>query len=181
MNESQKGWLLFAVIAVFIAGVAWWFFSSRTSDALPESTSTSAEIAQADVGGTPAAEDTAAGATGASHLGMPLPEQTEGVVKVENQSPGASVAVTEVVLEVDGWLVVHEVNNGLIGNALGALRRDAGSYEALSIDLLRETEPRRTYALILYRDDGNRTFEIRVDPPMVDTTGEPLVQTFETL
>jgi DNA-binding beta-propeller fold protein YncE len=102
------------------------------------------------------------------------------LVTVTDQMPGGAVSVERVEINEDGWVVVHETEAGHVLNALGAARLDAGTHESVRVDLLRETNPGGTYAIILYTDNGNKEFEIRGDLPMIDAEGNPVMQSFRT-
>lgn len=104
----------------------------------------------------------------------------EGVLTVATQSAGVQVVATNVTLPEDGWLVVHEVTDAHVGNALGAARRDAGFYDTVSIELLRNTLPQTEYAVVVYADNGNKIFEIKSDLPVINSMGNPLIATFRT-
>lgn len=177
MDMSKRTWLLIGG-AVLLTGIGWWLFAKPSAVPINEGGDAQVALDGESKDEMKAIENAIEGE--ATHLGTPLPGKTEGLATVLTQPSGSQVIVQNVALEVPGWLVIHEVTDGLIGNALGAARRDAGSHDNVSIDLLRETMPGQTYALILYRDNGNKTFEIHGDMPMVDTSGVPLVTTFET-
>ena len=99
---------------------------------------------------------------------------------IATQAPGMTVSVSHVALSSAGWVVVHEIDGGHVLNALGARRLDAGVHADVAVELLRMTDPGRTYAIILYADNGNKEFEIRGDLPMIDAGGNPLMQAFRT-
>jgi len=108
----------------------------------------------------------------------------EGVVvssasaRVSNQPAGKAVVVSGVDLPQESWIVVHEVIAGHIANALGAALRPSGMHENVIVDLLRQTEPENQYAIVLYADNGNRTFELRTDQPILNRDGDPIIRTF---
>ncbi len=94
--------------------------------------------------------------------------QNEMIV-VANQSAGNSVIVNSVKLDTGssgGWVVVHEVNNGVMANALGAVRRDPGIHSNIEVKLLRATLPGGTYAVVLYSDNNDRIFNMATDTPL---------------
>ena len=79
-----------------------------------------------------------------------------------------------------GWAVVHEVENGHVLNALGATRLDSGAHSDVQVELLRGTEPGGRYAVILYSDNGDKQFEVHADLTVIDTAGNPVMQSFRT-
>jgi hypothetical protein len=99
-------------------------------------------------------------------------------VRVSDQAAGGHVVVYDAHLSQDGWIVIHEVVNGHVANALGAALRNAGEYEQVEVQLLRGTEAGRAYVVVLYADNGNRQFDIRADQPLLDAVGDPIIQSF---
>ncbi len=100
-------------------------------------------------------------------------------VSIRDQSAGMTVVVGAVT--VSGvWVAVHEMTAGNTGNILGAaLTREPVS--EFIVPLLRATEPGRTYAVVLYRDDGDGAFDHTKDSVYVDfETGERVAATFKT-
>lgn len=96
-------------------------------------------------------------------------QMQDDMIIVTNQPAGSSVTVKSANLEAGkggGWVVVHEVNDGVIANALGAVRRDSGTHADIEVKLLRETLPGGTYAVVLYSDNNDRVFSISTDTPL---------------
>jgi hypothetical protein len=104
-----------------------------------------------------------------------------GAVSVANQPFGESATVESVTVPPPGvWVAVREVNGGDLGNVLGA-ERVAGPRSAVTITLLRATEPGRSYAIQLYRDDNNGSFDPAINSVYVDfDTGARVVSYFTT-
>lgn len=104
-----------------------------------------------------------------------------GAVSVADQPPGESVVVESVTVPPPGvWVAVRDVNGSDLGNVLGAARA-SGPKSGFSIPLLRPTEPNRSYAVELYRDDGGGAFDPAVNSVYVDfDTGARVVSYFST-
>jgi len=102
-------------------------------------------------------------------------------VKIDDQDAGDAVFVKSVTIPENGWIVIHEVVDGHVSNALGAARFDAGAHTNASVPLLRSTIAGGTYVVVLYADNGNRTFELNADLPLVDESGNALIQEFAAL
>ncbi|MFZ2167804.1 MAG: hypothetical protein WAV50_02955 [Minisyncoccia bacterium] len=120
----------------------------------------------------------------ASSLSVSDTKQTvpeSGAVSVTNQKASSEVVVETVTVPPPGvWVAVREVNGNDLGNVLGAVRVD-GPRSNVSIPLLRATEPGLPYAIELYRDDGNNTFDLATDSVYVDfATGAPVIARFTT-
>ena len=114
-------------------------------------------------------------------LSLAASAPASGAVSVADQKAGMTVAVESVTVPPPGvWVAVREVNGGDLGNVLGAVLV-GGPRSAVSVPLLRATEPGRRYAVELYRNDGNRTFDLAVLSVYVDfDTGEPVIDYFTT-
>lgn len=98
---------------------------------------------------------------------------------IQDQPAGGSVMVASASLTQNGWIVVHEeILDGVIGNALGATRKDAGAYTNVTVELLRPTEAGRRYWATIYTDNGDKIFSLRDDMPVVGTSQELLLAEF---
>jgi hypothetical protein len=104
-----------------------------------------------------------------------------GALSVADQPAGSSVTVESVTVPPPGvWVAVREVVSGALGNVLGAARV-GGPRSSVIVPLLRATEPGRTYAVELYRDNGDDVFNLDTDSVYVDfTTGQPVIARFST-
>ena len=118
----------------------------------------------------------AAGAESASVVQNPA-----GLVSVHDQPAGSSVTVDSVSVPAPGvWVAVEELEGDDLGNVLGAARA-LGPATNLSVHLLRATVPAQTYAVVLYRDNGDGVFDQHSDSLYVDwNTGERVVILFRT-
>ncbi len=92
-----------------------------------------------------------------------------GSITADDQSAGgagSTVALAKVDMPVEsGWIVVHEVNaDGSLGNALGASRysKNEGLIPT-TVTLLRGTKAGSTYKVVVYNENGDRTFDRKVD------------------
>lgn len=107
--------------------------------------------------------------------------EESGAVSVADQPAGLSVIVESVTVSPPGvWVAVREVNGADLGNVLGAARV-VGPHGNIIVSLLRSTEPKRSYAVELYRDDNNGTFDPSTNSVYVDfDTGARVVSYFTT-
>ncbi|MEK7101859.1 MAG: hypothetical protein AAB882_01765 [Patescibacteria group bacterium] len=108
--------------------------------------------------------------------------QESGVVSVADQPSGDSVMVESVTVPPPGvWVAVLEVNGRDFGNVLGAARV-VGPHQNVEVSLLRPTEPNRSYAVGLYRDDNSGVFDPSMNSVYVDfDTGARVVSYFTTI
>lgn len=151
MNSFIVGIMLGALL------VGVWFFDGKTISLLPLTSSS----------------------LSATTTGSTLPES--GAVSVANQPPGESVVVESVTVPPPGvWVAVRETSGADLGNVLGAARV-VGPHASVTVSLLRPTEPSRSYAVELYRDDNNGAFDPAVNSVYVDfDTGARVVAYFST-
>lgn len=104
-----------------------------------------------------------------------------GAITVANQPSGGTVVVESITVPPLGvWVAVREVRGSDLGNVLGAARA-SGPHSNFLISLLRATEPGRSYAVELYRDDASGTFDLTKNSVYVDfDTGARVVAYFTT-
>jgi len=103
-------------------------------------------------------------------------------ISVKNQPFGNSVVVENLELKETVWVTIYEsLENGELGNILGAGVFDKGSYKNTDIELLRGTEGESKYYVKLLKDDGDRTFDQTKDLPIRDLeTKKDIMVMFET-
>ncbi len=111
----------------------------------------------------------------------PVSREMSGAVSVATQKAGNTVRVDAVTVSPPGvWVAVHEIMEEGLGNVLGAARVHGPNIEVL-VPLLRGTEAGQTYAIVLYRDDGNGEFNLDKDSVYVDfDTGTRVTAYFTT-
>jgi len=102
-------------------------------------------------------------------------------VVADNQLAGDRVVLSSISLEKEGWVVVHESQDGVPVNALGAQRFDAGVHIEGHVDLLRNTEVGNIYFVILYDESGDGEFNLKEDAPLVGKDNGLISTTFETI
>lgn len=164
---SFIGGFLLGVVAIWVYDAAFVDDSLAQLPELDEATEESSDASRI-------------GAATSTIIATVLPEsdtQSE-TLAVRDQSAGGSVAVASVDLVAAGWIVVHEETNGTIGNALGALRKDAGTHQNLTVPLLRDTQAGSRYWVILYTDDGDSLFSLDSDFPTLTGAGAPITSVF---
>ena len=82
-------------------------------------------------------------------------------------------------LTADSWLAVHDDVDKAAGRILGAGWFKAGAASG-TIPLVRATLPDTTYHVLIYTDNGNKQFEYRIDPVVLDSNNLPAMGTFHT-
>ncbi len=106
-------------------------------------------------------------------------EGNNGVV-IGEQQPGKVVTVTDLRLEEAGWVAIRDDVNGEPGpKILGARLFDKGNTTGV-VQLLRATEPGKSYFAILHTDDGNpKAFNSRLDKVLLDDSGKQIMVRFQ--
>ncbi len=97
---------------------------------------------------------------------------------VADQLPGQSVTVSGS-LDAQSWIVIHEDRDGGWGNALGAAWFPAGSVDGV-VQLLRETSGETLYHAVVYRDNGDKLFDLHQDNPVRNSAGNFIETEFRT-
>ncbi len=82
---------------------------------------------------------------------------------VNNQVAGPTVNVLNVTTAGSTWVAVRDYQGGKLGNILGARRIDVPSQAGVAVQLLRPTLAGHIYAVVLYRDNGDKLFSSKTD------------------
>lgn len=115
----------------------------------------------------------------------PLVLAGQNTIAIDDQLFGDSVVVKSINLTADSWVAIHEDIGGKPGNILGAAWFPQGTSSG-AIELQRPTVDGVTYYAMLHADkqvrgeDGHKIFDYKVDTPMTDETGSPLMIKFMT-
>lgn len=103
--------------------------------------------------------------------------EPNGVV-VTNQRPGREVLVSALILEQDGWVVIHREENNNPGKIIGSYAVRAGEANQLSVSLDEATEDGSGYYAMLHVDNGDAQFNPAEDIPVQSMLGGPVVARF---
>lgn len=107
---------------------------------------------------------------------------TSGAFAVNSpQVAGFAVAVSNVMVSQPTWVVVYEDNAGKVGNALGAelfLPQSEGTAQDGTVQLLRATLPGQNYFAGEALDNGDKTFSLTNDKPVVNAEGNQILVLF---
>ncbi|NTV22198.1 MAG: hypothetical protein HGB03_01340 [Candidatus Yonathbacteria bacterium] len=107
------------------------------------------------------------------------PTMPEGISATVGEQPeGMHVFLNAVSTDRTIWVAVRELHNGGLWNILGASRLDAGVYDGVWVELLRNTFGGQTYAIVIYEDDGDKVFDHTKDIMLPGTNGDGIVATF---
>ncbi len=129
---------------------------------------------------TTVADDNGA-ATAQSSQGAGLSVAADGSAQssfevVTPQAAGKKVAIARALVSKPTWVVVYDSVGGDIGRVLGASLFNAQKQSG-SVPLLRATVPGKEYFVGQTLDNGDRTFSVKNDTPVL-VDGEPLLLSF---
>jgi len=103
----------------------------------------------------------------------------ENNLNVSNQVAGNKVDISSVTLSVDGWVAIHEDNDGKPSKILGARLFRAGTNKG-SVELLRNTLPGKIYYAMLHGENGDGKFDLTSDSPLKGPDSSPIMKQFKT-
>ncbi|HEY9584460.1 MAG TPA: hypothetical protein VJI33_02700 [Candidatus Paceibacterota bacterium] len=108
------------------------------------------------------------------------PEVPANILNVVDQAAGLQVNIEKANVPKSVWVAIHEDNGaGAPGNILGAQLFDVGMTSG-AVQLLRATESGKIYYAMIHDDNGDRAFLPKMDVPVVDAEGKPIMFTFKT-
>jgi hypothetical protein len=194
LTEQRKVTLAFLIGLVLGIGVTWMWYATEPNAAdngTPEATSTPETATSSEATDNEAPANEATSDNDERSNGDTTEQSTENEqqtvsgngneLSVARQVPGDDVTIASVRFSEAGWVAVHELtDNGERGNVLGAKWEPAGEHSQVTVPLLRGTEGARTYSAVLYRDNGNKEFDLD-DDQMIMQDGEPVADQFETM
>ncbi len=115
----------------------------------------------------------------------PLVLAGKNTITLDDQLFGNTVSIKSIDLANDSWVAIHEDLDGKPGNILGAAWFPAGVSSGV-VELQRPTVDGATYYAMLHADkkprgeDGHKVFDLKVDVPLTDESGQPLMAKFMT-
>lgn len=112
--------------------------------------------------------------------GVIWPSDVKDVMTVFDQEPGLEVKIDRLNTPKSVWVAIHEDNGqGEPGNILGAQLFDVGTASG-TVELLRGTEAGGTYYAMIHDDNGDRAFIPKMDAPILNAEGKPIMVIFKT-
>ncbi len=170
--DSHKQLAIAFVVGLLVgAGAVWiWSVNTKNVEAPEKSDETSKSTLATTTSQKPTDTPSTSTATSVSASAVDL--------EVNNQLSGNHVNITSVTFpSMGGWVVIHEVSEGELGNALGAQYFSEGSWSG-TVSLLRNTVVGNTYAAVLYGDNGDRQFTLTTDKPLTDVGTSQVIMKF---
>lgn len=102
-------------------------------------------------------------------------------IEMQDQRPGTAVQITKLETPTDVWVAIHETQDGVPGNILGAARFRAGETDLDDVELLRPTAGEEQYIAMLHTDDGDDAFDFTKDVPLRSADGEVIMAIFRAV
>lgn len=167
-KENQKTIVAFAA-GLLIGGLLVWVFGgSPKTEVVDETNSTETEQTETSVPvGTTSEEDEASAEI---ETAVPTLQTGDGEVSVSNQAAGTTVSLESATFPSDeGWVGVRDYVNGQLGYILGVARysKEQGLVPE-EITLQRATKAGNSYAIVFYRESGDRVFSLADDVQIGD-------------
>ncbi|RJQ28757.1 hypothetical protein C4565_03325 [Candidatus Parcubacteria bacterium] len=100
-------------------------------------------------------------------------------LEVNDQKNSSTVSIVSVKLQNPGWVAIHDDVDGTPGNILGAAWFPKGENSGM-VELLRDTEPEKTYFAVLHNDDGDKKFDHTIDVPLMNASNAVILVKFTT-
>lgn len=159
MKISERAYqATIAVLALIILVWGGWWAWCKQTNATPKSDTTSSGAQQSS--STNEEKTTTSSATSLMQVGG-------DAVSVGDQPAGSFVIVESVTIPQIGWVAVRDSG----GRVLGAARVEAGTHQAVQVELLRNTVSGEMYQVLVYVDDGDKSFDLHKDTLVMSSDG----------
>jgi len=166
-QDGQKTLVAF-VVGLLIGGMLVWAFSGPSADAPTNKTDDqkSEEVKGDDEKKTDEEKvDAPAGQEASVVKALPKLEVGDGKVQVEDQKASKTIELASATYPVsEGWIGVRQYDNEELGYILGVARfSEEQGLVPSEIPLLRSTTAGKTYAIVIFKEDGDRKFNLGGD------------------
>jgi hypothetical protein len=98
-------------------------------------------------------------------------------ITVDDQNPGKIVVVSQVFVNAQSWVSIHEDTNGTPGNLLGGRLFEKGSNSGI-IQLLNPMKVGKSYLAVVHTDNGDQLFDLKKDPILKSADGKNVMTKF---
>lgn len=172
MSKISTGMVVMLVVGLLLGfGLGMWFYqdSSEPVVRIEDFATTTNNIITADIT-TNTLEPVVIDSETVTAIGV--------TVDVSNQKAGNFVLVDQVKVDAESWVAVRDWSVAGYGRILGARRVPSGESALVTVDLLRATEAGKTYAVVLYRDNGDKQFDHKTDL-LLETNGRIVSGAFD--
>lgn len=101
-------------------------------------------------------------------------------VTISKHTPASTAVVDSTTLTQNGFVTIHDDQNGNPGGVLGASELlQAGTHENLVIKLTRKTQDGEKLFAVVHKDDGNGQLDPQNDEVLKDDSGNTVQAIFE--
>jgi hypothetical protein len=182
-QDSSKTLVAF-VVGLLIGGMLVWAFSGPNADAPQTEINNEAAEVNEETENNEANND-GQGSEGGGEtteaepaIEAPSLEVGDGAVEVQDQAAGMSVTLDRATYPIEeGWIGVRDYNNGQLSFIKGVVRFSAAAgLVPQEIVLQVPTQPGREYAVVMFSEDGNNTFnpagDVQIDEVFATFTAE---------
>ena len=174
MNTNSNTGVVIAVIVLLIVLVGGWFVTSHArpgmvaGDEMTMGTTTSNTMNNSQTSG--------ASTMSTSTLGISAQTtMADGnAVTVANQAAGAKVMISALTVSKLTWVTVRDSS----GKTLGAALFPMGTHTDVSVSLLRKTVAGQSYEVLLYFDNGQKSFNLKEETLVENPNGTVAGATF---
>ena len=103
----------------------------------------------------------------------------KNLVLVSDYTAGKTATVARVVLEKPGYVMIHEDASGKPGAIIGTSAfLPAGESSDVAVNLKRASNDGEVLYAMLHTDDGDGKFNVTVDVPLTDSSGNVVVMNY---
>ncbi len=155
VSERTYQGIIGVLVLALLAG-AWWMFGAQNAGVKGTAVSDSTKVS-----------DTVNGETKSPSFVAGDMSVSGDAVSVGDQPAGSFVVVESVSVPQMGWVAVRDSS----GRVLGAARVDAGTHQAVQVELLRNTVAGDMYQVLVYVDDGDKSFDLHKDTLVMNSDG----------
>lgn len=167
-QDGQKTLVAF-VVGLLIGGMLVWAFSGPSADAPTNKTDDQKKEEVKDEEKKEVGAETKVETTSGQEAGvvkaLPKLEVGDGKVQVEDQKASQTIELASATYPVsEGWIGVRQYDNEKLGYILGVARfSEEQGLVPSEIPLLRSTTAGKTYAIVIFKEDGDRKFNLGGD------------------
>jgi hypothetical protein len=166
-QEGQKTVVSF-VVGLLIGGLLVWAFSGPADDSTTKTSATEDETSVETEGEMSDEVETTTEAeteTTESEVERPVLSVGEGRIVIADQEASASVSLESATYPVsEGWVGVRDYQGEQLGALLGVVRfSEEQGLVPTEVVLQRPTTAGREYAVVVYRENGDRQFNLAED------------------
>ena len=166
-QDGQKTLVAF-VVGLLIGGMLVWAFSGPNADApTDKSDDNKSEEMKDETEGKDEKKVEAPAGQEANAIKAALPQLQvgDGKVQVEDQAASKTIGLASATYPVsEGWIGVRQYDNEELGYILGVARfSEEQGLVPSEIPLLRSTTAGKTYAIVIFKEDGDRKFNLGGD------------------